>query len=293
MSSAGWDYTTSTGAAKAWKDAGITGKGVTVAVLDSGYSDGNIHAPRHVMPGRYYYWKETEDGSHRLWLGRKMRLCRFFSSNDIRDNDGHGTIIAGIIAAMAPEVIILTVKVFGNDPARGLFGGCASSVVAGINYAVEQKADVICMAFGFQEELRSIDDALVRADAAGCLLIAAAGNNGKLTSEWPAAHPSVISVGALGRDGRIAKYSNYGEVYAPGDSIYSASHRYATGTAFCSGTSPAAAIVSGAAALAKEVRPELTTAELREALLVSGGPAKDSGIVALRADRLVKAVAVL
>lgn len=293
MSSAGWGYQRTTGATKARADYGVSGKGVTVAVLDSGYNGGHSLGPRHVRLGRYYYWKETVDGSNRILLGGKTRSCKFFSSDDIRDNNGHGTAIAGIIAAMAPEATILPIKVVGDAPTRGLFGGLPSSIVAGINYAVAEKVDVICMAFGSSEDLRSIGDALARADAARCLLIAAAGNGGKSTSEWPAAHPSVISVGALGKDGRIAKFSNCGEVYAPGDFIYSASHQSATATCWISGTSPAAAIVSGAAALAREARPKLTMAGLREALLISGEPVKGSGVVTLRADRLVKAVTVL
>lgn len=177
------------------------------------------------------------------------------SSSGINDVVGHGTAVCGIVGArennsgvigVAPCCSILMAKVLGDD-------GCSDHkpIVAGLKWAVERGANVICMSFGTTEDIRQLHREITRA-AKSCVLIAAAGNSGPRlnTIDYPAIYDECISVGAICRDMSIAPFSSRGskvDIVAPGDDILSCYPP--TGMARLSGTSFAAPMVAGVIAL--------------------------------------------
>jgi len=174
------------------------------------------------------------------------------------DDNGHGTHVAGIIAALnnsigvigvGPNIDLYAIKVLN---AAGW--GYLSDVIEGIEWVINQKNTqggdwVINMSLGTSQDLESFHNAIVSAYNAGITIVAAAGNSGGAVS-YPAAYPEVIAVSATDDTNQIASWSSRGpevDLAAPGVSIYSTykGQSYAT----LSGTSMAAPHVSGAAAL--------------------------------------------
>jgi len=219
----------------AWP-TGNTGKGVKVAVLDTGV---DYDHPDLRLAGGINYAGTVKDGST--------------NAVDWNDNNGHGTHVAGIIAArnntigvigVAPDVSLWAVKVLGDTGS-----GYTSDIVQGLNWCVSHGMRVASMSLG-GGSTTSLKYACDRAYSYGVLLVAAAGNSGGAVL-YPAAYSSVIAVAATDRYDRRASWSNYGpqiELAAPGVSIYST---YKNGSyATMSGTSMACPHVTGAAALA-------------------------------------------
>jgi minor extracellular serine protease Vpr len=171
----------------------VTGKGVVVAVLDTGVD--YTHPDLGGCKGFGCKVKDGYDFVNDDW--------------DPMDNDGHGTMVAGIIAAngvlkgVAPDAELLVYKVL--DPSEsGPASGYTSVVIAGIDAAIKDGADIICMSLG--GELGVTDDALAlavtRAVDAGVIVVAAAGNDGPYigTIFSPASYENVIAVGSVGTD---------------------------------------------------------------------------------------------
>lgn len=210
-----------------------TGKGVKVAILDTGI-DATHPDLRGAVKGGY---NAVGD------------------SRSVRDRNGHGTHVAGIIAArrnrmgirgIAPEVDLYAVKVLDD---RG--SGKVSDLIEGIEWAVQNKMDIINMSVGTKENNQTLREAVQNAARAGVIMVAAAGNNGPSpnTVLYPARYPEVIAVGATTKDRRIADFSARGaevDVVAPGKDIYSAWLR--GGYKTLSGTSMAAPHVTGVVA---------------------------------------------
>lgn len=256
----------------AW-DAGLTGAGVTVAVIDSGLNEGHLYGPKHVTPGRYFYWSESEDGQYELLDGRRYN---YISSSDTSDVYGHGTAVAGIIADIAPDVNIIPIRwcVGPSD-----FCGWRSPVISSIYYAVEQGADVINLSMGGGALSAALREAVQQAVDAGCIVIAAVGNDGDMTISYPAAYDDVIGVGSIDKDGRLAGWSQRNgstNVCAPGQDIISIGWTSYAALSMGSGTSFSAAVVSGAVALVKEAYPDMTPRELMELLEQSCDPVVSS-----------------
>jgi len=145
---------------------------------------------------------------------------------DPTDTEGHGTHVAGIVAAvtdnltgitgLATQAQIMTLKIFPN--------AYNSVAVKAIYYCVENGADIINMSFGGPYASRAMSEALDYARSHGVLPVAAAGNDGDETTNYPAADSSTIAVGAFSYDGRVADFStmgNYVDLVAPGVSILS------------------------------------------------------------------------
>ncbi|MDI6639840.1 MAG: S8 family peptidase, partial [Methanocellales archaeon] len=152
---------------------------------------------------------------------------------DPKDDNGHGTHCAGIVAAedntegvagVAPEASLYAVKVLNR------FGsGWLSDIIAGIQWSVDNDMDVVSMSLGTSTYSASLETACNNAYNAGLVLVAAAGNSGDgnpATNEYsyPAAYGSVIAVGATDINNVAPSWSNSGsylELAAPGVSIYS------------------------------------------------------------------------
>lgn len=246
-----------------------TGKGVTVAVIDSGLNVGFVGAPKNIAEGRYYFFCEEKNGPYML-DGYGTRQYGYYSNDNVEDESGHGTTVATIVAHYAPDVTIMPLKQSTSKP--GYVGGTASSVVSCLNYAVDNGADIINMSFHLLKgHSPAVEEAIKRASNAGCILIAAAGNDGSSSPKYPAAYPGVISVGAVDDQGKIEDWSNYGEfvdIYAKGAEIRvvgEPSMKY-TGTSF------SAPMVSAMAALALETDPDMTQEEFLDLLKASCDP---------------------
>ncbi|KAB8143391.1 S8 family serine peptidase [Chloroflexia bacterium SDU3-3] len=192
---------------------------------------------------------------------------------DLADPDGHGTHVAGIIAArgdngqgtsgLAWRARLMVLRVLDADRS-----GWESDVIRGLGYAVEHGARVVNMSLGFDAPSPLLADAVAQAEARGVVVVAAAGNSGAVL--YPAAYPSVLSVGASDAAGLRASFSASGprlDLLAPGQGILST---WRDGGFYAmSGTSMAAPHVAGVAALVLERYPQTTPAQLRGCLLRS------------------------
>lgn len=185
------------------------------------------------------------------------------------DDNGHGTHIAGTIAAanstagmigVAPRALIYPVKAFDHNGSAYV-----SDIVLGIDWCVRNQVDIINMSFGMKTRSKSLLDVVNRAYHAGIVIVASSGNDSKRRSiDYPARYPQTISVGATDKNRRIASFSNRGayvDVYAPGDKIVSS---WVQGKHHeMSGTSMATSHVSGAIALLLAKHPGLSPAEIK------------------------------
>jgi len=195
------------------------------------------------------------DKSHEDLIGKVAGEANFTSSPVVGDIHGHGTHIAGIIAAysdnglgvagIAPQSQLLNVKVAGDN------GRCQAAAIAqGIIWAVDNGAVVINVSIEIRGPSAELEEAVNYAWEHGALVIAAAGNEGSQTPVYPAFYEHVIAVAAIGQDDTLALLSNYGDFFymdSPGFDIYSTlpgnEYGYKTGTSF------ATAYVSGLAAI--------------------------------------------
>lgn len=147
-------------------------------------------------------------------------------TNATVDGDGHGTHVAGLIAAannnfgtvgVCPACKIMPVKVLSDNGSGTTYG-----ISNGITYAVENGAQVINLSLGGSAASKTMNNAVQNAVSRGVLVVAAAGNSSWQQKEYPAAYENVITVGATDQEGNRARYSNYGDwvdVYAPGGGI--------------------------------------------------------------------------
>lgn len=264
----------------AW-DAGLTGEGVSVAVIDSGLNVEHLDAPVKIARGRYYYYREKENGSWQFTVNGVTKRYGYYSSDYIVDNLGHGSMVSGIIAAntnnrsssytggiagAAPNATIIPIRCF--TATQGHIGGYASNLISGVNYAVQNGADIINMSWGLREESIALRNALTTAANSGCILIAAAGNDGTTAIQYPAVYDNVISVGSVDRLGKLSDFSQRSDkvnICAPGGNnsgtrqpIYSLGSSSATAINYGVGTSFSAPLIAAAAALLKEHDPTMT-----------------------------------
>jgi thermitase len=194
---------------------------VIVAVLDTGISEDN-----------------------RDLANRVVAEVNFTNSPTSDDVYGHGTHMAGTIAAIAPECRLMNVKVADDT------GKCGPSVVArGIMWAVDHGARVINLSLAMMGS-PELEEAVNYAWSQGAVLVAAAGNKGTSESSYPAYYDNCLAVAGTNGSNGLALLSSYGDwvdVAAPGFDIYSElpGGQYGRKT----GTSAAAAHVSGVAAL--------------------------------------------
>jgi subtilisin family serine protease len=162
----------------------------------------------------------------------------------------HGTLCAGIIAVVAPDSMIMPLRVFDDRGSSDLF-----TIAKAIRYAVQQGAEVINMSFGTLGDSQALKSAIKFALDRNVVLVASAGNNNTSAPQFPAGYPGVMAAAATDLADRKAAFSNYGpSVYvdAPGVNIFSS---YPGGYySVVSGTSFSAPIVAAAAALIRSLR---------------------------------------
>jgi serine protease len=180
------------------------GKGVTVAVIDTGVTKVRDLVETEFVKG-YDFVNDRENAS---------------------DDNGHGTHVAGTIAqatnnsygvaGIAYEARLMPLKVLS-----GYGGGTVADIAEAIKFAADNGADVINMSLGGGGESQLMKDAINYAHSKGVVIIAAAGNENQNSASYPARYPNVFAVSALGPDNEKAPYSNYGagvDISAPGGS---------------------------------------------------------------------------
>lgn len=197
------------------------------------------------------------------------------NDGDPADVNGHGTHVASIVAAAAgngegivgaaldTETSILPVRVLdaGGD-------GDTYTVAQGITYAADHGADIILLSLSSPVDSQVMHQAITHACQRGALILAAAGNGGRSISNYfPAAYPEVLAISAGDAEGQLAWFSNYGpqvDLAAPGVGIWGAvpGGKYEQR----SGTSAAAALAAGVAAVVWSAFGDLTAAEVSELL---------------------------
>ncbi|MFE0329598.1 type VII secretion-associated serine protease mycosin [Streptomyces sp. NPDC058960] len=232
--------------------AQATGKGVTVAVIDTGVDSSNRQLSAAVASGSKSY----------------------VGGSGTQDLEGHGTRVAGIIAArpmkgtgfegIAPNAKILSLRYTGGENKQGNSGTMASA----IRDAVAKGVDIINISSDTanKKDDPTLRSAVAAAVNAGALIVAAAGNDGAdgaSADTFPASYPGVLAVAASDRNDERAFFSQAGDfvdVAAPGVGMVSTVPKGGQCTA--DGTSFAAPYVAGVAALLKEKHPNWTAAQI-------------------------------
>lgn len=162
------------------------------------------------------------------------------------DVTGHGTSVAGIIADINPDIDVYSVRVLDSTNT-----GKLSYVIEGIYWCINNDIDIINMSFGTNINSIALQKAVEKAEEAGILMVAAAGNGGQnKTVEYPAAYAEVMAVGGIDKNAETTDDSVIGEeieIVAPGSQILT--DGAFGGTLVTGGTSMAVAHVSGAASL--------------------------------------------
>lgn len=253
------------------KEQRYTGKGIKVGVIDTGI---NKNHPDLKIAGGVSFIEGT---------------------NTYDDPNGHGTHVAGIIAAqdnsigvvgIAPDVELYAIRSLGESGY-----GNQSDIVAGIDWAIQQKLDIVNLSVTTSQSSNALKEVVKKAYDQGMLLFAASGNSQQVlpsTTEvlFPARYENVIAVGSIGQNNKRSSFSYFGsqlEFVAPGDAILSTSQNPSTTTSedygYLSGTSMASPNVAGVAALYMEQNPTLTNSQIRQLMQQTavdlGAPGRD------------------
>ena len=255
------------GAPQVW-DMGYTGKGVKVALVDTG-----IDTSHPDLKGKVVEWKDFVNGKDKPY-----------------DDYGHGTHCAGIIGGtgkasdgkykgVAPDVQFIGVKVLNDKGAGDL-----ATIIKGIDYAANSDANIISMSLGSEQHSDAVCDAVNHAVQKGKIVVVAAGNSGpdSGTIGCPSDDPYVITVGATDKTDKIASFSSRGpcndgcqkpDVCAPGVNIiscraYGTNEKKAIDTYYLaeSGTSMATPMVSGCCAIMVQKDPNMTLKQAKSIL---------------------------
>ena len=234
---------------------------IVIAVLDTGVDASHPELNGRILDGGYNFVNE---------------------SNDVTDYHGHGTMMAGIIAASADNgkgaagaadsCMILPVKVLDSSGY-----GLVSDIASGIIYAAEHGANVINLSLNYTKYSQTLQDAVDYAYSKGVVVVAASGNTGGAVM-YPAACEHTIAVGAITASNDLASYSCYGNeqaLVAVGSKIFSTTLDGAY--AVSSGTSYAAVFVASLSALLLSVNNEYTPEQLMTIMQETATDLGDAG----------------
>ncbi|MFG2967286.1 MULTISPECIES: type VII secretion-associated serine protease mycosin [unclassified Streptomyces] len=252
---------------EAWRTT--KGKGITVAVLDTGVEADHPDLAGNVLAAKDMIGFGAGPGN-RNWARHGTAMAGIIAGH------GHGVGNQDGVMGVAPEARILPVRVIleDGDSARAKARSTRGNALAeGIRWAADHGADVINLSLGDDSDSAhpepSEDEAIQYALKKDVVVVASAGNGGDKGDHisYPAAYPGVVAATAVDKFGVRASFSTrrwYATVSAPGDDIVIADpdHKYYEGW----GTSAASAFVSGAVALIKAAHPGLTPAQIKKLL---------------------------
>jgi uncharacterized repeat protein (TIGR02543 family) len=209
--------------------------------------------------------------------------------NAVNDDQGHGTMVAGVIGAIKDNSIgiagitqntqLMVIKANEN----GAEGFKESNVIKGIYYAVDNGAHVINLSLGSTYFNTATETAINYATSQGVFVVAASGNDGETSTAmmYPASYENTISVGAVDKTKTIAPYSNYNtqvDLAAPGTGIVTTAIDGYTNVSLVSGTSFAAPHVAGIIALYLSLYPQASIAEVKTRLYGTAEDLGDAGL---------------
>lgn len=295
-------YLSAIQANRAWNHT-IGSRAVIIAVIDSGVDIDHPDLKNNIWHNSREIPNNGLDDDHNGYIDDYSGWDFITNSPDPKPKFGqsysylgmnHGTIVAGVIAAQGNNKQGVTGVTWHSKimPLRVLDGtgtGNTLNVAEAIDYAVANGADIINLSFVGSGRSVTLQQAIQRANQAGVLVVAAAGNevdhgiNMSESPRYPVCHDGgfgnnwVIGVGSVDKYNRLASFSNYGkciDLVAPGVSIFSTLYKNNQKLKFnrsyggyWSGTSVSAPQVSGVAALIKSLRADLTLKELKEIIL--------------------------
>jgi hypothetical protein len=241
---------------EAW-EIGTGSPDVVVAVVDSGVDSAHADLAGAVLPGWDFVDRDADPSE--------------------APGGGHGTAVAGVAAARADNGVgglgacfrcrVLPLRVLGRD-------GVAFNTnnAAAIDYAVDHGAAVVNISLYGEHSPPTLREAVVRARAAGVLVVAAAGNEAGTTPEYPAAFPEAISVAAATTAGALATFSSRGSWVKLAASDCAPVTVLGGGTLVGCGTSVSAPLVAGVVALLRARAPFASADELERALVQTARP---------------------
>ncbi|MBD2198954.1 MULTISPECIES: S8 family serine peptidase [Calothrix] len=253
---------------------GYTGKGITVAVLDTGVDRNHVDLKANIWKNTQEIAGNGKDDDGNGYIDDVYGWNFAANNNNTLDKKGHGTHTAGIIAGVknsfgvtgiAYDAKIMPVKVLDDNGS-----GTDKAIALGIRYAVNNGANVINLSVGKYLGNAEIKSAVQYASSKGAIVVMAAGNDGGSAPYYPANYAQNwgLAVGAVDRYGEIASFSNFAGseliryITAPGVSVYSTvpNNKYAN----WNGTSMATPHVAGVVALMLSANKNLTDAQVRK-----------------------------
>lgn len=268
------------GLTKAW-DIQTGSRQVIVAVIDTGinYKHPSLKDNMWVNEAEKN-GKPNVDDDHNGFVD-DIHGYNFVDRNgDPMDDQMHGSHCAGVIGAKGNDGIDVAgvnwnVRLMALKFLSAKGGGSTSDAIKAIDYAIKMKAQILSNSWGGGPYSRSLNKAIGRANTAGILFVAAAGNDGTnidIIPTYPASYsqPNIVTVASVGPNGTKSSFSNYGRsvhLAAPGEQILSTVLN--SETQRLSGTSMATPHISGIAALVLAQNPKMTALEVKNRLIAS------------------------
>jgi subtilisin family serine protease len=260
---------------------GLTGRGVTVAVIDTGVDTNHPVLKSVLLPG-YDFTRNREGAAEQGdvsqstmavldgnpgFVNQSTMAVLDQSTMAVLDGPefaafGHGTIVAGVIHLAAPRAKILPLKAFKADGS-----GSLSDVLRALYTASRQGAKVINMSFSFSTKSRALERAVDYVTLKGAIAVSSAGNDGQKVNVYPASLPTVMGVASTTDWDTLSAFSNFGTtvawIAAPGEAIIST---YPFGSyAAAWGTSFSTPLAAGTAAMLAETSLVLTNGQAADA----------------------------
>ena len=248
---------------------------IVIAVVDSGTEASHADLAGAVLPGHDFVDRDTDASDP--------------------PGGGHGTAVSGVAAARANNGVggvgacfdcrVMPLRVLGRDNIA-----FNTNTAAAIDYAVDHGAAVVNVSLYGEHSPTQLRDAVVRARAAGVLVVAAAGNEGMTTPEYPAAFPEALSVAAATESGLLASFSGYGpwvKVAAPDCAPVTV---LGDGTLVACGTSVSTPLVAGIVGLLRARAPFAGADELERALTQTARPVAGTQFGLVNAAAALRAV---
>jgi len=269
---------------------GLTGAGITVAVIDTGVDFSHPALAPVLVPG-YNFVNESLAPSELTDLTPDMAAALTQSTTSILDSQnlvqlngftiailtqsttsildgppaafGHGTMTAGLIHLIAPGARIMPLKAFAGDGSSDLF-----NIVRAVYYAADHGANVINMSFEMMQSSSTLQSAIQYALGKNVVIVAASGNDGQQITVYPAAYNSVVGVGSTDNSDVKSTFTNFGTnsvfAAAPGEGVITT---YPGGNyAAAWGTSFSSPLVAGEAALVLQARPTYKPGDVANAI---------------------------